>query len=147
MYFSQCLSNLIIDMNIILSAWHGLVWTWYFLYTNIDQKLRNKLHGPMHYKIGDTCVYNRHVFYTLYSADCYWIHKCLVNVTLQYLLFKQNKSLVIYILQAHFSHDTVYRELILLLLLYHYQQSIVKYIVSTCFHCSYKTVCWCSPVC
>ena len=24
----------------------------YVLYTNIDQKLRNKLHRPMHYKIG-----------------------------------------------------------------------------------------------
>jgi len=30
------------------------------LYTNIDQKLRNKSHGPMHYKIGVTCVYNGH---------------------------------------------------------------------------------------
>jgi len=35
------------------------------LYTNIDLKLRNKLHGPMHYKIGVTCVYNGHVCYTL----------------------------------------------------------------------------------
>jgi len=33
------------------------------LYTNIDLKLRNKLHGPI--KIGVTCVYNGHVFYTL----------------------------------------------------------------------------------
>ena len=32
---------------------------------NIDLKLRNKSHGPMHYKIGVTCVYNGHVFYTL----------------------------------------------------------------------------------
>jgi len=33
--------------------------------TNIDQKLRvYKLHGPMHYKIGVTCVFNGHVFYT-----------------------------------------------------------------------------------
>ena len=32
------------------------------LYTNIDLKLRNKLHGPMHCKIGGTCVYNGHVF-------------------------------------------------------------------------------------
>jgi len=32
------------------------------LYTNIDLKLRNKLHGPMHCKIGVTCVYNGHVF-------------------------------------------------------------------------------------
>ena len=35
------------------------------LYTNIDLKLRNKSHGPMHYKIGVTCVYIGHVFYTL----------------------------------------------------------------------------------
>jgi len=35
------------------------------LYENIDQILTNKLHGPMHYKIGVTCVYNGHVFYTL----------------------------------------------------------------------------------
>jgi len=26
------------------------------LYTNIDQKLWNRLHGPMHYKIVVTCV-------------------------------------------------------------------------------------------
>jgi len=35
------------------------------LYESIDQILLNKLHGPMHYKIGVTCVYNGHVFYTL----------------------------------------------------------------------------------
>jgi len=35
------------------------------LYTNIDQTLPIKLNGLMHYKIGDTCVYNGHVFYTL----------------------------------------------------------------------------------
>ena len=35
------------------------------LYENIDQLLPNKLHGPMHYKIGVTCEYNEHVFYTL----------------------------------------------------------------------------------
>jgi len=35
------------------------------LHFNIDQKLQNKLHGPMHYKIGVTCVYNGHLFYTL----------------------------------------------------------------------------------
>ena len=35
------------------------------LYENIDQKLQIKLHGPMHYKIGDTCVYNGHMIYTL----------------------------------------------------------------------------------
>jgi len=35
------------------------------LYTNIDLKLWNKLHAPMHYKIGVTCVYNGHKIYTL----------------------------------------------------------------------------------
>jgi len=29
----------------------------------MDLKLRNKSHGPIHYKIGDTCVYNGHVLY------------------------------------------------------------------------------------
>jgi len=36
-----------------------------FLYTNIDWKLPNKSHGPIHYKIGVSCVYNRHMVYTL----------------------------------------------------------------------------------
>ena len=35
------------------------------LYTNIDLKLRNQLQGPLHCKIGVTCVYNEHLFYTL----------------------------------------------------------------------------------
>ena len=35
------------------------------LYEIIDQTLPNKLHGLMHYKIGVTCEYNEHVFYTL----------------------------------------------------------------------------------
>jgi len=35
------------------------------LYANVDQILPNKSHGPMHYNIGVTCVYNGHVFYTL----------------------------------------------------------------------------------
>ena len=35
------------------------------LYENIDQILLNKLHGPMNYELGDTYVYNGHVFYTL----------------------------------------------------------------------------------
>ena len=30
----------------------------YFGYTNIHQKLQNKSYGPMHYKIGVTCVFN-----------------------------------------------------------------------------------------
>ena len=36
----------------------------YILNENIDQifpQLPNKLHGPMHYKVGVTCVYNGHV--------------------------------------------------------------------------------------
>jgi len=37
----------------------------YVLYENIDQILRNKLHGPLHFKIGVTCVYNGHVSHTL----------------------------------------------------------------------------------
>ena len=35
------------------------------LYGNIDQTLLNQLHGPTHCKIGDTCIYSGHVFYTL----------------------------------------------------------------------------------
>ena len=35
------------------------------LHMNIDQTLSNKSHGPMHYKIGVTCVFNGHMFYTL----------------------------------------------------------------------------------
>jgi len=37
----------------------------FVLYTNIDLKLRNKSHGPMHYTTGVTCVYNGHMSYTL----------------------------------------------------------------------------------
>jgi len=35
------------------------------VYTNIDLKLRNKSHGPMHYMINVTCVYNGHNINTL----------------------------------------------------------------------------------
>ena len=36
------------------------------LYENIDQILPNKFHGSIiHYKIGVTCVFNGHMFYTL----------------------------------------------------------------------------------
>ena len=35
------------------------------VYTNIDQERRNKLHGPMHYKIGVPCVFKRHKTYTV----------------------------------------------------------------------------------
>ena len=44
---------------------HGPAYFMTVLYTNIDLKLRNKSHGPMHCKIGVTCVYIGHVFYTL----------------------------------------------------------------------------------
>ena len=37
------------------------------LYTRIDLKLWNKLHGPMHYKLGVTCLYNGHEIYALLS--------------------------------------------------------------------------------
>jgi len=36
----------------------------FILYMNIDHKLSNKLHGPMHYKIGVTCVYNGNKIHT-----------------------------------------------------------------------------------
>ena len=39
------------------------------LYEKIDQILTNKLHAPMHYKIGVTCVYNGHVGYMVRE---YW---------------------------------------------------------------------------
>ena len=41
------------------------------LHENIDRSLLNKLYGPLHYKIGGTCVYNGQVFYnnmTVYST-------------------------------------------------------------------------------
>ena len=40
------------------------------LYTDIDLKLRNKSHGTVHYKIGVTCIYNGHVFYTPVNSPC-----------------------------------------------------------------------------
>ena len=39
------------------------------LYKNIDQILPNKLHEPMYYKIGVTCIYNGHMFYTFYHLN------------------------------------------------------------------------------
>jgi len=44
------------------------------LYENIDQILPNKLHVPMHYKIGVTCVYIGHAFYTLLKLHDSLIH-------------------------------------------------------------------------
>ena len=35
------------------------------LYENIDQILTNKLHGPMHYTIGVTCIQWTHVLYSV----------------------------------------------------------------------------------
>ena len=40
----------------------------YILYTTIDLKLGIKLHEPMHYKIGVTCVYNGHEVYTRHNT-------------------------------------------------------------------------------
>ena len=37
------------------------------LYMNIDQKLWNKLHGTLYYKISVKCVVNGHETYTLYN--------------------------------------------------------------------------------
>ena len=36
-----------------------------YMYTNIDLKLRNKLRGPIHDKIGVTCVFNGNEIYSL----------------------------------------------------------------------------------
>ena len=46
------------------------------MYENINQILPNKLHvhGPMYYKISVTCVYNGHVFYTLFYQHDNLIH-------------------------------------------------------------------------
>ena len=38
------------------------------LYTNIALKLRNKLHGPLHNKIGVTCVLSEHDIYIYMNA-------------------------------------------------------------------------------
>ena len=54
--------NIIMHLNKVIVLGHPSV----LLYENIDQILPNKLHGSMHYKIGVTCVYNGHVFYTLF---------------------------------------------------------------------------------
>ena len=51
--------------NILHGPMHYKIGVTCVLYENIDQILPNKLYGPMHYKIGVTCVYNGHIFYTL----------------------------------------------------------------------------------
>ena len=44
----------------------------HILYTNIDLKLPNKLHGPMHYKKGVTCVFDGHMFIrVIITPQCY----------------------------------------------------------------------------
>ena len=64
-------ANLVRRLIEKLNVWWNILinivvlWLVVVLYTNIDLKLRNKSHGPMHYKIGVTCVYNGHVFYTM----------------------------------------------------------------------------------
>ena len=64
------------------------------MYENIDQILPNTLHGPMHYTLGDTFVYNEHVFYTLsthrgpYSIVYRWNRP---NVKAQCWLFTYDK--------------------------------------------------------
>ena len=45
--------------------WNEEPWLHTILYGSIDLILLNKLHGTMHCKIGVTCVYNGHMFYTL----------------------------------------------------------------------------------
>ena len=40
---------------------------------NIDLELRNKSHGPMHYKKDVTCIYNGHVLYTMDTWYIQWI--------------------------------------------------------------------------
>ena len=57
------------------------------LYENIDQILPNNLHGLMHYNIGDTCVYNGHVFYTLMLKHDSLIH-LFQNSTVRLLSFR-----------------------------------------------------------
>ena len=59
--------------NVYLSSWFILYIVnilctcaiFVILYTNIDLKLRTKSHGPMHYKVGVTCVYNGHVLHDI----------------------------------------------------------------------------------
>ena len=53
------LNGIMLHIRIFHDFWSTI------LYTNIDLKLRKTLHGPMHYKIGVTCVYNGHEFFTL----------------------------------------------------------------------------------
>jgi len=47
------------------STQHGLTTITQLKIENIDQIILNKLHEPMYYEIGVTCVYNGHVCYIL----------------------------------------------------------------------------------
>ena len=59
-----CLYKIFQQVKRLLTESSGYIYIC-ILYTNVDQKLWNKLYGPMHYKIGVTCVFNGHVVYTL----------------------------------------------------------------------------------
>ena len=54
----------------------------YILYENVDQILLNKLHGPMHYKIGVTYVYKMDTCYIL----------CYNNMTVSSTYFRIQQS-------------------------------------------------------
>ena len=62
------------DLKITWTSFGLLQYNLKVLYTNIDLNLRNKLHGPMHYKKGVTCVYNGHEIYTLLLQHNNLIH-------------------------------------------------------------------------
>ena len=55
--------------TISIHTWFGCLQLYVrgVLYTSIDQKIRNKLHGPMHYTNGFTCVFNGHEIITRQS--------------------------------------------------------------------------------
>ena len=56
------------DINVLVATMHATCdasCMYVLLYENIVQILPIKLHGPMHYKIGDTFVYSGEVFYTV----------------------------------------------------------------------------------
>jgi len=58
------LESVLLIQDLLVSLTNQLI----VLYENIDQTLSNKSHGPIHYNIGVTCIYNiynGHVFYTL----------------------------------------------------------------------------------
>ena len=51
------------------------------LYTTIDLKLWNKIHGPVHFEIGVTCVFNGYVLHVVITRPsntyiCKFIRLC-----------------------------------------------------------------------